>query len=367
MIRHTIAGPTYGAIRPFKKWPTAGFPVYPKLVDDLVEGRAEYSARAAHVCSVLAGWAYASDETVATMMVRLGLEENRCRSIALNNDTMFICSTAYLIQSKCGRLVLLAYRGTEPLNFINWLTDGDVNPVKIELPTSSSTPRSGPPKIHGGFYRNQRATWFDVERGLRLALDGQSILGDGAKVAPIEALYVTGHSLGAAMAALTAFRIAKDDAYVSVREKLRGVYTYGQPMVGNKAFADECEKDPILGRRLFRHIFKNDIVPVLPPSLAGEFHHFAPEYRSANGEGGWKPAKPGDYAKQLAHFSAPVVIAASAFAINQVPVLRRIAEVAQQVPVIERAGLLYSLYDHGTSNYIQTSQPAGLVSEFGDL
>jgi hypothetical protein len=368
MIKGTTVGPTYGAIRPFKKWPAPGFPVYPSLADDLVQAGTAYNEKAAHVCSVLAGWAYSSDDTVATMMVRLGLEENRCRFIGLSNDTMFICSTAYLLQSKCGRLLLLAYRGTEPLNFINWLTDGDVNPVKIELPGRSSGSRSEPPRIHGGFYRNQRATWFDVEQGLRLALDGQSILGDGTKVAPVEALYITGHSLGAAMAALAAFRIAKDDAYGNIRERLRGVYTYGQPMVGNRAVADECEKDPILGRRVFRHIYKNDIVPVLPPSLAGEFAHFAPEYHSVNGKGGWAgPVKPGDYVKQLSHFSAPVVIAASAFAINQVPVLRRLAEVAQQVPVIERAGLIYSLYDHGTANYIQTSQPSGLASEFGDI
>jgi hypothetical protein len=280
---------------------------------------------------------------------------------------MFICSTAYLIQSQCGRLVMLAYRGTEPLSFINWLTDGDVNPVKIELPAQNPAARSEPPKVHGGFYRNQRATWFDVEQGLHLALGGQSILGDGAKVAPVEAVYVTGHSLGAAMAALAAFRIVKDPAYAPIRERLRGVYTYGQPMVGNKLFAEECEKDAFLGSRVFRHIFKNDIVPVLPPSLAGEFQHFAPEYHSVNDKGGWRATKPGDYVKQLSHFSGPAVIAASAFAINQVPILRKIAEVAHQVPVIERAGLVYSLYDHGTGNYIQTSQPAGIITEFGDL
>jgi hypothetical protein len=359
-------GPTYKEVRPFKGL-TRGFPVYPRLVDELAGAGIQYSAQVAHVCAVLAGWAYSSDETVATMMVRLGLEENRCRYIGLINDTMFICSTAYLIQSRCGRVVLLAYRGTEPLNFINWLTDGDVNPVKIELPAPPKAPRSEPPNVHGGFYRNQRATWFDVERGLRFALDGQSVLGDGAKVAPVEAIYITGHSLGAAMAALAAFRIVRDDAYAPIRERLRGVYTFGQPMVGNKAFANECEKDAILGDRLFRHIYKNDIVPVLPPSLAGEFHHFGREYHSVNDQGGWRQTKAGDYVKQLSHFSGPAVIAASAFAINQVPILRKIAEVAHQVPVIERAGLVYSLYDHGTANYIHTSQPTGVVTEFGDF
>ncbi len=97
MDRRTATGPSYEALRPFKGV-TAGFPVYPNLVDDLTRAGAGYSSRAAHVCAVLAGWAYAAHDTVATMMVRLGLEKNRCRFIGIQNDTMFVCSTAYLIQ-----------------------------------------------------------------------------------------------------------------------------------------------------------------------------------------------------------------------------------------------------------------------------
>jgi hypothetical protein len=325
-----------------------------------------YNPQAAHVCAVLAGWAYSSHETVATMMVRMGLEKNRCRSIALVNDTMFVCSTAYLIQSSCGRLALLAYRGTEPLNFINWLTDGDVSPTMLPLPSGASSSTGDPPRVHGGFYRNQRATWFDVADGLRRALAGRSILDD-SETGQLEALYITGHSLGAAMAALAAWRIAKDGAYETLRAKLRGVYTFGQPMVGNKPFALECDKDPLLGRRVFRHIYKNDVVPVLPPQLAGDFLHFGLEFRSSGKEPGFAATDPKDYAKQLSHFTGPAVIAASAFAINQVPALRKIAEVAHSVPLLERAGLVYSLYDHGTTNYVYSSQPAGVLSEFGDL
>src|SRR5262249_20358123 len=160
--------------RPFKDV-GRGFPVYPRLVDDLTRAGTGYSRQAAHVCAVLSGWAYSAQETVATMMVRLGLERNRCRFISLVNDTMFVCSNAFLIQSECGRLALLAYRGTEPVNFVNWLTDADVNPITLPVPGGRALDGE-PARIHGGFYRNQRATWFDVEQGLRLALDGRSIL-----------------------------------------------------------------------------------------------------------------------------------------------------------------------------------------------
>jgi len=40
-------------------------------------------------------------------------------------------------------------------------------------------------------------------------------------------LYVTGHSLGGALAVLGAYYIAKENLPVSA------VYTYGQPVVGN--------------------------------------------------------------------------------------------------------------------------------------
>jgi hypothetical protein len=367
MVRAKTTGPSYQELRPFKNV-GHGFPVYPRLVDDLAGAGASYNRQAVHVCSVLAGWAYSTSETVATMMVRLGLERNRCRSISLANDTMFVCSTAFLIQSECGRLAMLAYRGTEPVNFINWLTDADVNPLTLPVPGGRSADGGEPPRVHGGFYRNQRATWFDVEQGLRLALGGRSILGDDAPVPnKLEALYITGHSLGAAMAALAAFRIAHDDAYVDLRQKLRGVYTFGQPMVGNKSFAAECEKDPLLGARFHRHIYENDVVPVLPPHLAGEFAHFGSEYHSNGKEPGWNASKRGDYVKQLSHFTGPILIAASAFTTNQIPALKRIAEVAQSVPLLERAGLVYSLYDHGTANYIDSSRPDGVISEFGDF
>jgi hypothetical protein len=66
------------------------------------------------------------------------------------------------------------------------------------------------PRIQGGFYTNQRATWFGVEHMLVRALDGEFV--DSGKEAPhkLEALYITGHSLGGAMAVLAAFRLAHD-------------------------------------------------------------------------------------------------------------------------------------------------------------
>lgn len=380
-----IQGGSLQGLRPFKTV-GGGFPVYPDLVEDLVRRGPEYDERTAHVCAVLSGWAYSDAQTVSTMMVRMGLEHNRCRYIGLTNETMFVCSSAFLIQSLCGRVAFLAYRGTEPLNFINWLTDADVNPVTLPVSPSGSSPpgasKAAMPRVHAGFYRNQRATWFDVAHGLVLALEGKSILegtpeGDNDEarrlahdLRPLEALYITGHSLGAAMAAMAAFRLARDESYAAIRAKLRGIYTYGQPMLGNSAFAAECEKHELLSDRLYRHVFGNDIVPALPPHETGDFRHFGRQFNAHRVEAEragksfeWRPSA----TSATQAFLPGIVVAESDFAVEQIPLLRRLAGIARHAPLVRSSGLGFSLYDHSTTYYIACSQPEGVSSEFGDF
>jgi len=47
------------------------------------------------------------------MAARLGFDRPVCVRITQIVDAMFIFSTAYLVQSRCGRVVILCYRGTE--------------------------------------------------------------------------------------------------------------------------------------------------------------------------------------------------------------------------------------------------------------
>ncbi|MGB7217422.1 MAG: hypothetical protein WBD07_01330 [Vicinamibacterales bacterium] len=68
----------------------------------------ERDATVAHVPAACAAYAYSDADTVATMMTRLGLEANACVRITQTVDAMFIFSTAYLVQSRCGRVVVLA-------------------------------------------------------------------------------------------------------------------------------------------------------------------------------------------------------------------------------------------------------------------
>ncbi len=177
--------PTYRRLRPFRgaeSVTSPTFPVYRDLVERLLRAHSapsdppQWDPVAAHVLATIAGYAYSDADTVAMMAARLGLEENRCAMVAQNVDAMFICSTAFLVQSRCGRVAILCYRGTEPGNFINWLTNADVNPEAVPWRFGGE---SAVHSVHAGFYRNVRATRYAVGEKLLLALQGKPIAGGG--------------------------------------------------------------------------------------------------------------------------------------------------------------------------------------------
>src|SRR5512144_1183856 len=176
MFCQECTAPGYQELRPLRPPTTPNrFPVYEDLVDALATTTAHPNDEAAYALSVGAGYAYGTADTVSTMMARMGLADNACRMVGLYVDPMYISSTAFLVQSSDGRVVILCYRGTEPVNFINWLTDADVHPDKIAIPFETPP---GTFEVHGGFYRNVRATRSEVVTALQGAVEGQSILED---------------------------------------------------------------------------------------------------------------------------------------------------------------------------------------------
>ena len=93
-------------------------------------------------------------------------------------------------------------------------------------------------------------------------------------------LYLTGHSLGGAMAALMAVMLAMDEDYVTRFGSIfKSAYTFGAPMVGSPEFAEACDGHPFLNRNVVRYIYKRDPVPHLPPRDSDAFAHFGWEYR----------------------------------------------------------------------------------------
>lgn len=80
-------------------------------------------------------------------------------------------------------------------------------------------------------------------------------------------ILITGHSLGGALAMLFAEWL---DRTVRTGIPFEAVYTFGQPRVGNGAFANHY--DHILGDRTFRFVFEEDLVARVPGVLMGYRH-----------------------------------------------------------------------------------------------
>ena len=313
----------------------APFPVYAGLSDELagahVSDTSIRHATVAHVLGVCAGYSYADAQTVAMMTSRLGLEANATVRIGQVVDAMTIFSTAYIVQSNCGRVVILSYRGTEPANLGNWLTDTDIGSVSMKCGNESL-------RVHAGFYRNVRATRWQVIEELRKAACGKSLLDAADVEHRMQALYITGHSLGGAMAVLFALSIACDELW----DRVRAIYTFGQPLTVGDVLPETVR---CVAAKTLRHINARDLIPALPAAAWGRLTHFGDEYRRVDGE--WKRAD--TPVAQLANMRE---IPRSIFAAFENPSRKKLSR--------------YSMADHRPHEYIAALRPAGRLSELGD-
>ncbi|MDF1811817.1 MAG: lipase family protein [Verrucomicrobiales bacterium] len=117
-----------------------------------------------------------------------------------------------------------------------------------------------PGKVHSGFHEALNHVWKTV---VGPAID--SAYRDNKKI------YLAGHSLGGALCILTAARIAKKYR----ADLVGGIYTYGQPKVGNQAFVNYFKKH--FADQYFRFVYNKDIVARIPPKgyeHCGNLYHF---------------------------------------------------------------------------------------------
>lgn len=311
--------------------------------------------RVPYALATLSAYAYADELTVATMASRLGLEGNHCRMASEFVDALFICSTAFLVQSADGRVVILIYRGTAPESLIAWLADLQIDPEQITIDFRGQMLTSS---VHRGFYRNVRATGLDVVAALRRALDAQTVTLDAdGHPQPVkhamQSLYITGHSLGAAMAALAALLMRSDTANDPIVSTLKGVVTFAQPMVCDPGLAEFVDRDERLAPAIVRYVYGHDAVPQLPPKASGPFAHFGPEIRHTGPEigGSWTPSA--QNTEQMRCLMPRLLLLGPSFLARQLAVGRRLHFAA-------------SLDDHLPAHYMASLAPGDLRSEFGD-
>lgn len=129
----------------------------------------------------------------------------------------------------CDTHAVLAFRGSDPATLQTWVTDAVVRLVER---------KDYDGRVHLGFSSALKRTWHMVE----------SIL-DEVRDRP---LFLTGHSMGGALAVLSGCRLAK------LGRPPVAIYTYGAPRIGDRAFC--------AGFRLptYRIVNRLDLVPEIP-------------------------------------------------------------------------------------------------------
>jgi len=154
--------------------------------------------------------------------------------------------------------VLICFRGTEMHAIEDWITD-----TRMKLVDG---PMRG--KVHSGFYNALSHVWQLVDHNLR-KLDPKSS----------KAVFLTGHSLGAALAALAALAAAR---WHDAGRRVNALYTFGQPRTGDQTFARNFNF--ALKSSTFRLVNHNDLVTRIPPRSFGYSHLGTFKYITSGGQ-----------------------------------------------------------------------------------
>jgi triacylglycerol lipase len=153
-------------------------------------------------------------------------------------------SQAYLLTNKVDAIVV--FRGTQPTEFADIKAD-----LNIKMVPSST----GIGKVHEGFKTSVDNVWSQLESKL-------ITLGKKHKI------WCAGHSLGAAMATLVAYKLQRRDDLPSPE----ALFTFGSPRVGNKEYINGINATGIFH---YRFVNNADIVARVP---IWPFYHFGGMY-----------------------------------------------------------------------------------------
>ncbi|PUZ73422.1 hypothetical protein GQ55_2G472500 [Panicum hallii var. hallii] len=163
--------------------------------------------------------------------------------------------------------IVVAIRGTQENSVQNWIKDLIWKQLDLSYPNMPNA------KVHSGFFSSYNNTI------LRLAIT--SAVRKARKSYGNINVIVTGHSMGGAMASFCALDLAMKLGSDSVQ-----LMTFGQPRVGNAAFASYFAK---YVPNTIRVTHGHDIVPHLPPYFSFlpqlTYHHFPREVWVHDSEG----------------------------------------------------------------------------------
>lgn len=153
----------------------------------------------------------------------------------------------------------MAFRGTD--EWEDWLDNIDGRKANSEQAMFGD--------FHRGFHRSCNDVWDHLDERY------QSLREEDKKAKRYRPLFLTGHSLGGAMATVAAAKLVLEDRPFS------SVYTYGQPRAVKRDTAQFLSRE--CGARYYRFQNNQDLVTRVPSRLMGYSHVGSCLYIDADG------------------------------------------------------------------------------------
>lgn len=194
---------------------------------------------------------FPQDQGQAEFAAKLGLN---AKLISVDNTQCYV--------GENDSVIVLAFRGSETPNsldgFKDWLLTNAKNFLVLpagRIGTDFVAAGVGA-RFHSGFMESLEEIWAPLFQAVEAAVTKKD-----------RPFFVTGHSLGGALALLAAWRLQRQMIPV------HAVYTFGAPMVGNDIAAKAFEKE--FPNRIFRYVDSGDMVPALPTisMFSNEYWH----------------------------------------------------------------------------------------------
>ncbi|MEM6362508.1 MAG: lipase family protein [Bacteroidota bacterium] len=210
----------------------------------------------AYIAEIATQWGIFPKRISANMSTKQKLRDKNFRDYITSIFRYFYDkehdTQAFMFQTK--KCIVLALRGSQGMR--DWQTTVNTRPRPFSIRPAdgkefiSSSYKGG--KVHTGFFLE----WVSIERDILIQLDDweKVRIKKGQTLPP---LLVTGHSLGGALATMAAASLQENGI------KVTGVYTFGQPRVGDGKFSSHLNKK--IAGKFFRFVNNNDVVPHLPP------------------------------------------------------------------------------------------------------
>ncbi|MEO1591102.1 MAG: lipase family protein [Cyanobacteria bacterium J06632_22] len=209
----------------------------------------QYSTRLALMLAKSSYLIYYGKQYVAEISKRWG--------ISIKDDFRYFNNRGQDTQAfmfRTDEYMVLAFRGSQETR--DWYTNISTKLREFTIRKAGITTLSTyKGRVHSGFF----VAWASIERAVLDQL-GKWKQQTAAQGKPLPPLLITGHSLGGALASMAAASLNENGIEVM------GVYTFGQPRVGDWQFSRQLSKR--LDGRIFRFINNNDVVPHLPPPFS---------------------------------------------------------------------------------------------------